>query len=79
MDFRHLGGFFATAFQNAMQGLKEHCDTELRTGVLRRLEVETSAHRTAGENLVDLLGLWQETVRAFTQNTLTLLQPQRER
>lgn len=55
---------------------KVNFNTELRTGVLRLLESETSAHREAGENLIGLLGLWQGTVAEFTAGTLTMLQPQ---
>lgn len=56
---------------------KVNFNTELRTGVLRVLESETSAHRAAGENLLGLLGLWQGNVAAFTTDTLTLLRAQR--
>ncbi|WP_343319625.1 class II fructose-bisphosphate aldolase [Arthrobacter sp. TMP15] len=53
---------------------KVNFNTELRTGVLRMLELETTAHRMAGENLVDLLELWRESVRNFTDGALTMLQ-----
>ncbi|MDJ0317338.1 class II fructose-bisphosphate aldolase [Arthrobacter antibioticus] len=53
---------------------KVNFNTELRTGVLRMLELETTAHRMAGENLVDLLELWRESVRNFTDGALKMLQ-----
>lgn len=54
---------------------KVNFNTELRTGVLRTLEAETGNHRAAGENLIGLLGLWQESVQGFTKATLQMLQP----
>lgn len=52
---------------------KVNFNTELRTGVLRLLESETSAHRANGENLLGLIGRWQETAREFTDSTLRTL------
>ena len=52
---------------------KVNFNTELRTGVLRLLESETSAYRANGENLLGLLDRWQDTVREFTDTTLRTL------
>ncbi|MHA7178264.1 class II fructose-bisphosphate aldolase [Arthrobacter sp. Sr24] len=52
---------------------KVNFNTELRTGVLRLLENETSTNRANGENLLGLLDRWQETVREFTDTTLHTL------
>lgn len=52
---------------------KVNFNTELRTGVLRLLENETSIYRADGENLLGLLDRWQETVREFTDTTLHTL------
>lgn len=52
---------------------KVNFNTELRTGVLQLLETETAAHRADGENLMGLLGRWQDTAREFTAATLRTL------
>lgn len=46
---------------------KVNFNTELRTGVLSVLERQISSHRSDGENLLGLLGVWQATVRGFTE------------
>ncbi len=46
---------------------KVNFNTELRTGVLSVLERKISSHRSDGENLLGLLGVWQATVRGFTE------------
>ena len=45
----------------------------LRTGVLSVLERQILSHRSDGENLLGLLGVWQATVRGFTGASLDTL------
>lgn len=52
---------------------KVNFNTELRTGVLSMLQMEVLAHREDGENLLGLIDLWRETVRAFTAASLETL------
>lgn len=52
---------------------KVNFNTELRTGVLSVLERQILSHRSDGENLLGLLGVWQATVRGFTGASLDTL------
>ncbi|WP_449371992.1 class II fructose-bisphosphate aldolase [Arthrobacter psychrolactophilus] len=52
---------------------KVNFNTELRSSVLRMLGTETAAYRADGENLLGLIGHWQDTVREFTASTLGTL------
>lgn len=52
---------------------KVNFNTELRTGVLSVLERQILPHRSDGENLLGLLGVWQAAVRGFTGASLDTL------
>ncbi|OZC57187.1 fructose-bisphosphate aldolase [Rhodococcus sp. RS1C4] len=52
---------------------KINFNTELRTGVLEVLEREIRSYRADGENLLGLLGQWDDAARAFGVATLANL------
>lgn len=52
---------------------KVNFNTELRSSLLRMLEREISAHRADGENMVELLELWQATAGEFAADTFDTL------
>jgi tagatose 1,6-diphosphate aldolase GatY/KbaY len=57
----------------AMNVGKVNFNTELRTGVLARLEERTGAHRADGENLQGLLADWDAAARDFATAALGTL------